>query len=145
MKQIGAVHMSVADCSMLLSPRWRAVLYGWHSVPDRIHVQLHDCGELADYSFVMPAGAFGYALTPLVAILVLHETVAPKRWLGVALICVGLCSLARLKRTRRNTVGDAVIKFVVMLIVLVCCTTAAKSPSPTDKACGRGGQLSSEA
>jgi drug/metabolite transporter (DMT)-like permease len=43
----------------------------------------------ADYSYVMPAGAFGYALLTLLAVLVLHESVSPRRWLGVLLICVG--------------------------------------------------------
>ena len=44
----------------------------------------------ADYSYVMPAGAFGYALLTLLAVIVLHESVSPRRWLGVALICVGV-------------------------------------------------------
>jgi drug/metabolite transporter (DMT)-like permease len=44
----------------------------------------------ADYSYVMPAGAFGYALLTLLAVLVLHESVSPRRWLGVLLICVGV-------------------------------------------------------
>ena len=44
----------------------------------------------ADYSYVMPAGAFGYALVTLLAVTVLHESVSPRRWLGVGLICVGV-------------------------------------------------------
>jgi uncharacterized membrane protein len=44
----------------------------------------------ADYSYVMPAGAFGYALLTLLAVVYLHETVSPRRWLGVVLICVGV-------------------------------------------------------
>jgi uncharacterized membrane protein len=44
----------------------------------------------ADYSYVMPAGAFGYALLTLLAVVFLHETVSPRRWAGVALICVGV-------------------------------------------------------
>ena len=44
----------------------------------------------ADYSYVMPAGAFGYALLTLLAVVFLHETVSPRRWIGVALICVGV-------------------------------------------------------
>src|ERR1700747_2184952 len=34
----------------------------------------------ADYSFVMPAGAFGYAVQTMLAILVLHDVVSPSRW-----------------------------------------------------------------
>jgi uncharacterized membrane protein len=44
----------------------------------------------ADYSYVMPAGAFGYALLTLLAVVFLHESVSPRRWVGVALICFGV-------------------------------------------------------
>ncbi len=44
----------------------------------------------ADYSYVMPAGAFGYALLTLLAVVFLHESVSPRRWVGVVLICVGV-------------------------------------------------------
>src|SRR5262249_16138773 len=44
----------------------------------------------ADYSYVMPAGAFGYALQTLLAVVVLHEVVSAKRWVGVFLICIGV-------------------------------------------------------
>ena len=44
----------------------------------------------ADYSYVMPAGAFGYALLTLLAVLFLHESVSVRRWLGVLLICFGV-------------------------------------------------------
>jgi len=44
----------------------------------------------ADYSYVMPAGAFGYALLTLLAVVFLHESVSPRRWTGVVLICVGV-------------------------------------------------------
>jgi uncharacterized membrane protein len=44
----------------------------------------------ADYSYVMPAGAFGYALLTFFAVVFLHEAVSPRRWVGVALICVGV-------------------------------------------------------
>src|SRR5260370_30867286 len=48
----------------------------------------------ADYSYVMPAGAFGYALLTLLAVVFLHENVSPRRWVGVVLICVGVLLLA---------------------------------------------------
>ena len=44
----------------------------------------------ADYSYVMPAGAFGYALLTLLAVVFLHEHVSSRRWIGVVLICVGV-------------------------------------------------------
>ena len=43
----------------------------------------------ADYSYVMPAGAFGYALQTLLAVLIFHEAVSGRRWFGVLLIVVG--------------------------------------------------------
>jgi uncharacterized membrane protein len=51
----------------------------------------------ADYSYVMPAGAFGYALLTLLAVVFLHETVSAKRWIGVALICVGVLLVGQTK------------------------------------------------
>ena len=44
----------------------------------------------ADYSYVMPAGAFGYATQTLLAVLILHEVVNAKRWFGVVFIVVGV-------------------------------------------------------
>lgn len=44
----------------------------------------------ADYSYVMPAGALGYVVVTLVGVFAFGETVSPRRWLGVALICVGV-------------------------------------------------------
>jgi uncharacterized membrane protein len=51
----------------------------------------------ADYSYVMPAGAFGYAILTLLAVVFLHESVSPKRWVGVVLICVGVLLVGQTK------------------------------------------------
>ena len=59
----------------------------------------------ADYSYVMPAGAFGYALQTFLAVVVLHETVSVKRWIGVLLICVGVVLVGQTKP--RTTVAEA--------------------------------------
>jgi len=37
----------------------------------------------ADYSYVMPAGAFGYALLTFWPLFSCHESVSPRRWGGV--------------------------------------------------------------
>lgn len=63
----------------------------------------------ADYSYVMPAGAFGYALLTLLAVLFLHERVSPERWLGVILICVGVLLVGQ---TRPRTTEAAVAEEV---------------------------------
>jgi uncharacterized membrane protein len=51
----------------------------------------------ADYSYVMPAGAFGYAVLTLLAVVFLHENVSPKRWVGVVLICIGVLLVGQTK------------------------------------------------
>ena len=51
----------------------------------------------ADYSYVMPAGAFGYALLTLLAVVFLHESVSPRRWIGVVLICAGVMHVGQTK------------------------------------------------
>jgi uncharacterized membrane protein len=51
----------------------------------------------ADYSYVMPAGAFGYAILTFLAVVFLHENVSPRRWFGVILICIGVLLVGQTK------------------------------------------------
>jgi uncharacterized membrane protein len=51
----------------------------------------------ADYSYVMPAGAFGYAILTFLAVIFLHERVSPRRWVGVILICIGVLLVGQTK------------------------------------------------
>ena len=44
----------------------------------------------ADFSYVLPASAAGYAVVPLLGHLFLGEAVSPLRWSGVAFICIGV-------------------------------------------------------
>jgi drug/metabolite transporter (DMT)-like permease len=44
----------------------------------------------ADYSFVSPASASSYAVVTLLGWMLLGETVTSVRWLGVAVICLGV-------------------------------------------------------
>src|SRR5260221_8018668 len=60
----------------------------------------------ADYSYVMPAGAFGYALLTLLAVGVFHENVSPRRGGGVGLICVCVLLVGETRpRTTEGVVG----------------------------------------
>src|SRR5258707_11179206 len=59
----------------------------------------------ADFSFVMPAGAFGYAVQTMLAIVVLHEVVSPKRWIGFFMICVGVLLVGQTKPNTTNNTG----------------------------------------
>jgi drug/metabolite transporter (DMT)-like permease len=51
----------------------------------------------ADYSYVMPASALGYVAVTFVGMTLLGETVSPRRWVGVALICVGVFLVGQTK------------------------------------------------
>lgn len=44
----------------------------------------------ADYSFVTPASAVNYAIAAYMGHALLGEAVSPLRWLGIALICLGV-------------------------------------------------------
>jgi uncharacterized membrane protein len=44
----------------------------------------------ADYSYVTPAAAAGYALVPLLGHFLLGEAVTSLRWVGIAFICLGV-------------------------------------------------------
>ena len=59
----------------------------------------------ADYSYVMPASAMGYAAVTFVGIFALGETVSPRRWIGVALICTGVFLVGQTK-PRTTTVME---------------------------------------
>jgi uncharacterized membrane protein len=61
----------------------------------------------ADYSYVMPAGAFGYALLTFLAVVFLHETVSPRRWIGVVLICVGVLVVGLTKPRTTEVISRA--------------------------------------
>lgn len=44
----------------------------------------------ADYSYVQPASATGYFFVALLGYLILGEVIAPMRWIGVLVICLGV-------------------------------------------------------
>lgn len=58
----------------------------------------------ADFSYVLPASAAGYAIVPLLSHLFLGEFVSPLRWTGVAFICLGV---ALVGNTAPNTTAPA--------------------------------------
>jgi len=49
----------------------------------------------ADYSYVLPASAAGYAIVPLLAYVFGGEQVSRLRWGGVVLICLGVILVGR--------------------------------------------------
>src|ERR1700722_7741919 len=44
----------------------------------------------ADYSYVQPASSVAYGVSALLAYLILGEPVSPLRWMGIAIICLGV-------------------------------------------------------
>lgn len=64
----------------------------------------------ADYSYVMPAGAFGYAVLTLLAVIFLHESVSPRRWFGVVLICLGVLLVGQTKPRTTEVPVEAVAR-----------------------------------
>ena len=91
MSQIGAVEITPAGLARALrltitnGSIWMGILFLVGFLVSYMTVL-----SWADYSYVMPAGAFGYALLMLLAVVFLHERVSPVRWLGVILICLGV-------------------------------------------------------
>jgi drug/metabolite transporter (DMT)-like permease len=98
MTQIGAVRLSPAGLAHALlltvtSPTiWIGILFLSGFMLSYMTVL-----SWADYSYVMPAGAFGYALLTLLAVVFLHERVSARRWVGVAFICIGVLLVGQTK------------------------------------------------
>jgi drug/metabolite transporter (DMT)-like permease len=49
----------------------------------------------ADYSFVQPASSLAYGVVALLGYLMLGERVSPLRWMGIAVICLGVFVVTR--------------------------------------------------
>jgi drug/metabolite transporter (DMT)-like permease len=56
----------------------------------------------ADYSYVQPATSLSYATVALLSYFLLGESVSPLRWLGIAVICLGVFLVGR---TAPSTTG----------------------------------------
>ena len=57
----------------------------------------------ADFSFVQPVCAIGYAGVAVLSYFLLGEIISPMRWVGLVLICAGV---ALVTGTEPRTVGD---------------------------------------
>jgi drug/metabolite transporter (DMT)-like permease len=49
----------------------------------------------ADYSFVQPASSVAYGVVALLGYWMLDEKIYPLRWIGIAIICVGVLVVGR--------------------------------------------------
>jgi uncharacterized membrane protein len=103
MLQIGAVQISLAGLAhALLSTIHNGTI--WLGIVFLIAFTLcyMTAVSWADYSYVMPAGAFGYAVQTTLAVVILHELVTPKRWVGVVLICIGVLLVGQTRPSTTN-------------------------------------------
>jgi uncharacterized membrane protein len=103
MSQMGAVQMTVPGLwNVFLSTLQNATI--WLGIAFLIGYTLSYMTAVswADYSYVMPTGAFGYALQTILAVLILHEVVVAKRWVGVILIVLGVLLVGQ---TKPSTTG----------------------------------------
>jgi drug/metabolite transporter (DMT)-like permease len=64
----------------------------------------------ADYSFVQPASSLAYGVVAILGYLMLGEHVSPMRWVGIAVICLGVFVVGRTdpKTTSHEAAGHAV-------------------------------------
>ncbi|HEY2459939.1 MAG TPA: hypothetical protein VGI16_03990 [Candidatus Acidoferrum sp.] len=109
MSQIGAVRLSAAG----LEYAFRSTVFSetiWIGILFLTGFMISYMTVLswADYSYVMPAGAFGYALLTLLAVVFLHESVSPRRWIGVGLICVGVLLVGQTKPRTTSVAAEQV-------------------------------------
>ena len=97
MKQIGAV--SLASPGAIATAFVHTVMSGMIWLGIACLLLFFVCYMLvlswADYSYVQPASAVGYAIVALLGYLVLGEVVTATRWAGVALICLGVGLVGR--------------------------------------------------
>lgn len=98
MDRIGAVELAPAS---LAHAFWQTVTSGtiWLGIGFLLAFFLLYLLVLswADYSYVMPASAFGYAVVAFLGVAVLGESVSLRRWAGVALICIGVMLVGQTK------------------------------------------------
>jgi len=105
MKSIGAVSFSSA--SVVLETLGRVLSSGtiWLGIALMItfFVAYSLVLSWADYSYVQPASAMAYAVVAILGVVVLGESVSPLRWLGIAVICLGVVVVGR---THPNTTTE---------------------------------------
>ncbi len=94
MKDIGKVTTTISSPGELFHVLARILLSGtiWLGIASLLtfFVAYMLVLSWADYSYVQPASAMAYAVVAVLATLLLGEVVSPLRWLGIAIICLGV-------------------------------------------------------
>ncbi len=102
MKQIGAISVSsLPDLLHLLGQILSSPLI-WMGIAGQLAFFAAYSLALswADYSYVQPASSVAYVVVAILGIVMLHESVSPLRWAGIAVICLGVVVVGR---THPNT------------------------------------------
>jgi drug/metabolite transporter (DMT)-like permease len=105
MKQIGDIH----DYSLqaLVAVFWKTFTSGtiWLGISSLLvfFVSYLLVLSWADFSYVQPASAIGYAVVAVLGYFILGEIVSPMRWVAVLFICAGV---ALVSGTEPRTAGD---------------------------------------
>lgn len=104
MTEIGAVDLSVAGLAHTIKLTVTSVKI-WIGIFFLVGFMASYMTVLswADYSYVMPVGAFGYALLTFFAVVFLHEHVSLQRWIGVIVVCVGVLLVGTTKPSTTKT------------------------------------------
>jgi multidrug transporter EmrE-like cation transporter len=109
MKSIGSLNsLRVADL-IPVAPRVLMSGYIWLGIACllgffTVHMLLL---TWADYSYVQPAGSLSYVSIAMLSYLVLGEAISPLRWLGVAVICLGVFVVGRTSPSTTGAPEDA--------------------------------------
>ena len=92
MKGIGAVSLSTPGEAINVLSRVLASGTIWLGIGSLISFFVAYTLVLswADYSYVQPASSMGYGVAALLGYLMLGEPVSPLRWMGIAIICLGV-------------------------------------------------------
>jgi uncharacterized membrane protein len=105
MKSVGAV--SFSSTSVVLATLGRILSSGTIWLGIALMITFFAAYSLvlswADYSYVQPASAIAYAVVAILGVVVLGESVSPIRWLGIAVICLGVVVVGR---THPNTTTE---------------------------------------
>lgn len=93
MKQVGPV--SVHHLSSLLAAFQVPWIWGGIALLIVFFASYLTALSWADLTFVLPATAFGYVIIALLSAFWLQESISAERWLGIALITVGVGFVTR--------------------------------------------------
>jgi len=108
MKQAGQVKFWPASELLLIFARVFGSLTIWIGIASLITfiVAYMLALSVADYSYVQPAAALGYGVIAVLGYLVLHETISPLRWVGIAVICFGVAFIRNTHPRTTDKAGD---------------------------------------